>query len=87
MQLLSSPPVPLRGPVLEIGSGEGILTKHLEHAFGEVVSTDVKPRKAQAVLCIADAQKLPFKSGYFNLIFSSNVLEHIPNHSACLSEL
>lgn len=87
LQLLSAPPVPLRGPVLEIGSGDGVLTEHLARTFGDVVPTDVLPRKRGAVVCIADAQRLPFKSGHFNLVFSSNVLEHIPDLHASLAEL
>jgi ubiquinone/menaquinone biosynthesis C-methylase UbiE len=35
----------------------------------------------------ADACNLPFKSGAFEIVFSSHVIEHVPNPSIMLSEM
>ena len=75
------------GNLLEIGCGDGFLSKELSNHFGRVVSTDIHPTGQSDNLIRADAQKLPFSDSSFDVIFSSNVLEHIPNIDACLSEL
>jgi len=36
---------------------------------------------------VADASSLPFVDSYFDLVFSSNVLEHIEDLDACMAEM
>ena len=86
-QVLAATPEPLRGPVLEIGCGDGYLTSILAHRFEQVVPIDIRPRAHAPGLCIANAEALPFRDDCFGLIFSSNVLEHIGDLSGCLGEL
>lgn len=85
---------------LELGAGNGlqstIIIKHCKH----LISTDVDPEShsnlGQRILerklsnveyRVCDAQDLSqFGDRSFDLIFSSNMLEHIPGLVSCLSE-
>ena len=73
-QILSE--IPLEGVtrVLEIGSGDGVQTDALQQQFPEVISIDISPSSELQGVIVADASNLPFIDGYFDLVFSSNVL-------------
>ena len=86
-QVLASTSESLRGPVLEIGCGDGYITTLLRRHFDEVVPIDISPRDHVKGLCRANVEMLPFRDGQFGLVYSSNVLEHVENLTACLQEL
>lgn len=78
--------------VLDIGSGTGELLRILKEEFGDYSAVGVeiseiglrmhrygKPIKA-------DARKLPFESGQFDIVFCIDVLEHIPNFQRVIIE-
>lgn len=81
--------VPLDGVtrVLELGAGDGVQTTALRERFGEVIPIDIAPSGDVDGLIVADASRLPFVDGYFDLVFSSNVLEHVEALDACLAEM
>lgn len=81
---------------LDLGCGEGVLTALLSDAAGEVVGADV----AQAALDRAGAAHpgldfrlvpidgpLPFEDGWFDLVWSSEVIEHVADTARWLSEV
>ena len=86
-QVLAGTPESLHGTVLDIGCGDGFLTTLLRQRFEQVIPLDIRPRGRVDDLCIANTEALPFPDGYFGLIFSSNVLEHLENLTTCLEEL
>lgn len=86
-QILAATPEPLHGPILEVGCGDGFLTALLRQRFKQVIPIDIKPRDRVDDLCIASAEALPFPDDCFGLVFSSNVMEHIRNLTACFEEL
>mgnify|MGYP006109174313 CR=1 FL=1 len=71
--------VPLEGVtrVLELGSGDGVQTAVLRTIFPEVVPMDIAPSGDVEGMVIADVADMPFEDNYFDLVFSSNVLEHV----------
>ena len=81
--------VPLDGVcrVLELGAGDGVQTSALRGQFEEVTPIDIAPSGQVDGLIMADASNLPFIDDYFDLVFSSNVLEHIEDIDACLAEM
>ncbi len=86
-QVLAGLPESVKGPVLEVGCGDGFLTTQLRRRFDQVIPVDIRPRAYVDRLCVASAEALPFADGYFGFVFSSNVLEHVENPSACYGEL
>jgi ubiquinone/menaquinone biosynthesis C-methylase UbiE len=79
--------------ILVVGCGSGLEALALAEAFKtEVIGIDVAssfaPRAAGKVeLRIGDATRLDFSNGYFDLIYSFHVLEHIPQYPKALAEM
>jgi ubiquinone/menaquinone biosynthesis C-methylase UbiE len=78
--------------VLDIGCGTGAMSRKLA-PFGHVVSADFSPlalefsrRRSLTSLCAADAMRLPFRDGSFDVIVALDILEHLPDDQAALCE-
>ncbi len=80
--------------ILDLGCGTGY-TSHLLHSLGRVTALDrsafalrlLRPRAPAAVPVQADAARLPFAAGSFDLICAFDVLEHLPDDHAALREI
>jgi len=74
--------------ILEIGAGEGYMSRNLDQAGYDVTSTDPAPREP---LCYNVRQMngyaLEFDDACYDIIVSSNVLEHIEDLPRALSEM
>lgn len=84
---------------LEVGCGNGLVTKYLAQKYtGEVTGIDIDPE--QIALAIketgdiqnisyleADTTKLPFKNREFDIVLSFGVLHHIENWLDALKEI
>ena len=86
-QILSEVPLDRVSRVLELGAGDGAQTFALRERFREVVSIDIYPSSKLDGMVVADAVSLPFVDGYFDLVFSSNVLEHVESIEESLVEM
>jgi SAM-dependent methyltransferase len=85
--------------VLEVGCGEGALTCAAAQAGADAVAVDMSAPNLEAArrlaaaagvrvaLLQADAERLPFADGSFDLVLSSHVLEHLPDLDRGLREL
>lgn len=70
------------GRLLDLGCGDGIEIAALRQAgFAKVVAIDISlnlARRATGVpVVVADATRLPFRDGSFDLIYANNVLHHL----------
>lgn len=84
--------------VLEVGCGAGDFAIHLSKQLAVVTAVDFSAKaieiakeksKAQnqsVNFQVADAQSLPFDSNSFDLIFSCECLEHVPDPQKALNE-
>lgn len=70
----------VEGPVLELGSGPGFLSKLVP----DLITSEVFPCKGVQV--VADARRLPFPAASLRAIVMTDVLHHIPNPEAFLEE-
>lgn len=81
------------GRLLETGCGLGHLVGQLERSF-ETYGMDINPwALAQAketaprsVLFTGSAQEMPFPDGYFDVIISKHVVEHLPEPEKAIIE-
>ncbi len=65
--------------VLEIGGGAGWQARELAQSGYSVISVDIEPRASVFKVEMYDGHRLPSADRSFDVVFSSNVLEHIPH--------
>lgn len=77
--------------VLEIGSGTGVQLDRLSGLASELVGLDLADgtyaTQADARVVVYDGHHIPFPDGSFDLVFSSNVLEHIAHRESFQAEI
>jgi len=76
--------------ILEIGSGDGFQINYLSDV-GDVYPSDITNKKLGVKIpkhfIICSAEALPYPKNYFDVIFSSNVMEHIQDKSLAFMEM
>jgi ubiquinone/menaquinone biosynthesis C-methylase UbiE len=77
--------------VLELGGGDGFQATLLAEMGCVVSSIDVAPRSGAGTAFHPveryDGERIPFSDATFDVVFTSNVLEHIPDLPKVLGEL
>ena len=86
-QILAEMPLDGISRVLELGAGDGVQTTVLRGMFPKVTPVDIAPSGYVEGMIIADAADLPFEDDSFDLIFSSNVLEHVEQLDVAFNEM
>lgn len=84
------PLLPAHSRVLEIGAGNGWQARGLAQAGHFVTAVDTDPPCADDSFHDVhpiDGHRLPFRSASFDVVFSSNVLEHASDLPALLGEI
>jgi SAM-dependent methyltransferase len=83
--------MPDHGRLLEIGTGDGWQAAFFSQKGFQVNAIDIAESihlgKAVFSVQIYDGHKIPFPSNTFDIVFSSNVLEHIPWCETILREM
>lgn len=78
---------------LELGAGDGVQSQYIARCARKVLCTDLNADRLERVshpkltYDISDAEALPYDTGRFDLIYSSNLIEHLPNPEKALSEM
>lgn len=85
------PELPEGSKILEIGAGSGWQAKLISEKGFQVIAIDVVGSNYSEdriwPVIIYDGKTIPFITGYFDVIFSSCVLEHIPKLEAFQREI
>ena len=75
--------------VLEIGGGNGLQAAKIAEWGCNVISIDLMERTNKAIhfdVGDYDGVNIPFENGHFDIVFSSNVLEHVVDIDRLLNE-
>jgi len=93
-RLLNAVPLPDNPAVLEIGCGTGKISQKLRQLTGALTVNDISPKLtadvAQRLQCsglAGDCARLPAEDERFDLIVSSECIEHTPHPYAALAEM
>ena len=83
--------VPLAGPILDVGCGNGIFTLRFAKLGGNVAGLDysrhlLKQNPHPRLLC-GDATALPFPDASFEVVFEANLLHHVPDREQVIREM
>lgn len=92
---------PIKGDILEIGTGKGYLTTLLAKKAENIITVDISKEEqhlaalnaaAEGILDriifnICDAAKLPYSDNRFDLVISANAFHHFENSFAVLQEM
>ena len=82
--------------ILEIGGGNGLAARLLNQLGYHVISTDIsllflkdakKWNNEKLTYAVCDALDLPFKTESFDVVCSSELIEHVPDAERALSEM
>lgn len=79
--------------ILELGCGDGFQSKLIKNYFNSIISTDLNEKRMNfdlinqgIILEVLDAELVgeKYSEESFDFIFSSNMIEHLPNYKKCL---
>jgi SAM-dependent methyltransferase len=83
----------IQGRVLDNGCGVGMYVQHLKPYAGEVIGVELdfdrllEAHRGSAAVLSASSENLPFPGASFNVILSHEVLEHVSDDRAAVSEM
>ena len=88
---------PVKGPMLDIGCHAGTFTQKIitkvgtNKIYGIDISASaislIKKRVPNGNFQVADAERLPFNSNFFKVVFCLEMLEHVDNSIQVLKEI
>jgi SAM-dependent methyltransferase len=90
--LFGAVPLGSLGRALEIGGGDGFMARMLAPYCRDLITTDADAGRIRGAIpgvtrLSCGAERLPFRDGAFDFIFSSSVLEHVRERPEAVAEL
>lgn len=82
--------VPAGARVLDAGCGTGTLLSHLGayKRFGcDISKAYLERAKAHGEVCFSAVEQMPYKNNWFDAVLCTDVLEHVLDLNACVTEL
>jgi len=80
--------------ILEVGCGEGVNIKNMQHTSNEFFGVDFSKSKIEfakknvkGTFKVGDATNLPYKNQSFDVVFCKDILHHLPDKRKVISEM
>lgn len=101
IRFVMSKSLPLKGRILEIGTGKGRFTAALARSLKNLDTVDLNRAEVESAFLylawhrmnkrvrfhVGDAVRLPWKDGYFDVVVSMNVVHHMRAPMRVVSEM
>ncbi len=92
--ILSAIPAAFKGATLEVGCGTGAITQGIAPILSDLTVSDISEVLSRATsekfgckCSVEDATQLSFEDCTFDLVISSECIEHTPDPKKCISEM
>lgn len=77
--------------ILDVGAGNGTFSRYFKQYSRTIVSTDYSEQLLKDNSCRlkvrADAHRLPFEDGWFDIVFEANLLHHVDKPASIIEEM
>src|SRR3989344_4219649 len=76
--------------VLDIGCGNGLISKNLREYCKELIAVDVEDKRlieGDYKFILVKDENLPFEKNYFDIIISNQVIEHVTDQDLHIKEI
>lgn len=77
----------MKGRVLEVGCGDGKRVRELRDRGIDATGTDINPGQIDGAVKFGDAQNINEPDGFYDVVYSVDVLEHLSEPLRAISEM
>ena len=77
----------MKGKVLEVGCGDGKRVRELRDKGIDAIGIDINPCRANGAVKVGDAEDIIAPDGFYDVVYSVDVLEHLNHPLKAVSEM